>query len=112
MPLQEHRRSRAVWRGSFVFVDDGEHYRTGEIHAEPTPGYFLVRFDSVSPGEPTSPMELVGVSEMAAPHDGSRGRRWSFFTTRDDLDRWIAWAETPSEPRMSVVRPINPRDRH
>jgi hypothetical protein len=56
-------------------------------------------------------MELVSASEMAAT-DNAGHRSWLFFATRDDLDRWITWLDTPSEPRMNVVRSINPRDRH
>ena len=98
--------------GSFFLVDAGEHYRTGEILTEISREHYLVRFDGSTPGEPLSPMELVSVSEMAASHDTPSGCRWFFFTTREDLNRWLAWLETPSEPRMTVVRPLNPRDRH
>ena len=95
--------------GSFFLADTGEHYRTGEILTEISREHYLVRFDSIIPGEPVSPMELVSASEMT--HDSPSGHRWFFFTTREDLNRWLAWLETPSEPRMSVVRPL-PRDRH
>ena len=94
--------------GSFFYFSRSDHYRTGEILTEISREYFLVRFDSVQPGEPTPPMELVSASEMATSHDS----HWFFFVTREDLDRWIAWLETPSEPRVNVVRSLNPRERH
>jgi hypothetical protein len=99
--------------GSFVYVCDGEHYHTGEILAEISHEHYLVRFDNPTDARVPMPMELVSTTEMAAPHGvHGVGRPWSFFATRDDLDRWITWLDTPSEPRMNVVRSINPRDRH
>lgn len=97
--------------GSFVFVDNSEHYHTGEVLTEVAPEYYLVRFDNSTNDRVPMPMELVSASEMAAT-DNAGYRRWLFFATRDDLTRWITWLDTPSEPRMNVVRSINPRDRH
>ena len=88
--------------GSFVLVEDSEHYHTGEILAEISREHYLVRFDNVVDASVPMPMELVSATEMAAGAHGV-GRRWSFFATRDDLDRWIAWLETPSEPPIAAI---------
>jgi hypothetical protein len=97
--------------GSFVIVEDGEHYQTGEILAEPTPGFYLVRFDNAVDAHAPMPMMLVSAAEMAeGPHGGIRP--WTFFATREDLARWSTWLDTPADPTITVVRSINPRDRH
>ena len=90
--------------GSFFYFSRSDHYRTGEILTEISREHYLVRFDSITPAEPVPPMELVSTSEMSTTCPS--GHRWFFFTTREDLNRWLAWLETPSEPRMSVVRPL------
>jgi hypothetical protein len=98
--------------GNLVLVDDYQNktFRTGEIIEQVSPDYYLVQFDDMSGGNMRVPLELVGAAEMALLDH--IGRRWSFFPSRDHLQKYLDWLETPSEPRMKVVRLIKDHSTH
>jgi hypothetical protein len=90
--------------GHFAYVYDSDTYRTGEIIEQVSSDHYLVQFDDMSGGNMRMPLELVGAAEMALLDH--IGRRWSFFPSRERLQKFLDWLETPSEPRMKIVRSI------
>ena len=100
--------------GSFVLVNDKDHetYRTAEITKQVSPGYYFVQFDNISGGDMPMPIELVGEAEMASLCENCGARLWSFFPSREGLQKYIDWMETPPEPKMKVVRSIKDHPKH
>jgi hypothetical protein len=94
--------------GKFFFCAGKEYTQTGEIIEQPSPDIVLVRFDHCDHIPPT--MTLVAVSEMVSVMrpDGSVDSDWEFFATREQLDTWMAWLETPPDnKKLSVVASIS-----
>lgn len=88
---------------NFVFVDNGESYRTGEVK-ETVGEYFIVQFDCMN--DPTTPMpaEMVHISEMCMtlPPDGFKA--WSFFPSVEARQKYLDWLDAPStHPRPKIV---------
>jgi hypothetical protein len=100
--------------GSFVLVNDKDHetYRTAEIIKQVSPGHYFVQFDNISGGDMPMPIELVGEAEMASLCENCGARLWSFFPSRERLQKYIDWMETPPEPKMKVVRSIKDHPKH
>jgi hypothetical protein len=85
--------------GMFLVLDsvDHEHYRTGEIVAAAA-NCFLIQFDKVEADQPSPPMELVTVEELSATCQSCGQKRANLFRTRADMEKWVAWLETPEKP--------------
>ena len=50
-------------------------------------------------------MELVLIGEMLEATE-EEYKRWRFFGTVEERDKWIEWLDAPSKPRViSLVRP-------
>jgi hypothetical protein len=100
--------------GSFVLVNNKDHesFRTAEIIKQVSPGYYFVQFDNMGGGDMPIPIELVGEAEMASVCENCGERRWSFFPSRERLQKYIDWIETPAEPKMKVVRSIKDHPKH
>jgi len=77
---------------------------TGQVVRFAAPGVFFVRFDSqVAP----MPLELVSIQEMLEVNREGY-KLWHFFDTIDEREKWMAWEDTPSKPRVvSLVRPTS-----
>ncbi len=99
--------------GSFVLVTNKDHetFRTGEIIKQVSPGYYFVQFDAVGGDDMPEPMELVGEAEMASVCENCGERQWSFFPSREQLQKYVAWLETAAEPKIKVV-PIKDHLKH
>lgn len=73
-----------------------------------SPNSYLVRFDFFGKEKVPMPMEIVAVTEMTAVvnHGADcdcRTRVFQFFDTRKEMDEWLNWINTPSEPTKKVV---------
>ena len=90
----------------FVFVDEGETFRTGEI-METVGEYFIVQFDCMN--DPTTPMpaEMVYISEMCMtlPPDGFKA--WSFFPSAESRQKYLDMIDTPSTASRPKIVSIN-----
>jgi len=87
----------------YVFVDDLDSYRTGKILETVGECYFLVQFDDMSGLSANLPAEMIHISEMVSVlPDGSR--TYGFFKSRDDMNAWISYLDSPRKP--SVVNLI------
>lgn len=85
--------------GMFFMQDNGDRYSTGEIVAEVGAGVYLVRFDGQ---EVTLPMELVSFPELLEiKSDGLKA--WTLFNTREELQAWDDWLNTPSKPKVVSI---------
>ena len=87
-------------------------FRTAEIIKQVSPGYYFVQFDNMSADDMPIPIELVGEAEMASVCENCGERLWSFFPSREQLQKYIDWMATPAEPKMKVVRPIKDHPKH
>ena len=53
-----------------------------------------------------------GGLEMASVCENCGERLWSFFPSRERLQKYIDWMATPAEPKMKVVRSIKDHPKH
>ena len=97
--------------GKFVLWNGPESYRTGQIKT----GFedsVMVQFDRMGDNSDASwnfPMELVCGEELThAVEDGLKV--WGFFDTRQELDAFLAWLDSPSEKQ--VVRLVSKPRQH
>ena len=84
--------------GKFVHVNNGEYYKTGEIMEAVTEELFLVKFDPVNIPAEIPDMGLFHASQMVDTHEGIRD--WSFYNTRQELDAWLKWLDTPTKSQV------------
>jgi hypothetical protein len=93
--------------GKFVFVDSGEAYRTGKITASVDDHYFLVQFDNMVDTNAGKGATLVCLHEMSAAYDddGLEIKSWSFYDTREDLQKFIDWLDAPDKPEVVKLVP-------
>ncbi|MDW5313605.1 hypothetical protein [Rhizobium sp. PL01] len=89
--------------GMFFTVDDPDgSYGTGQVIRLAAEGIYFIRFDGT---ELTLPLELVSIGEMLDTTDDEY-KRWRFFDTTEERDKWIEWLDAPSKPRViSLVKP-------
>jgi hypothetical protein len=93
--------------GMFFLRDGGEYYVTGEILAEVKDGFYLMKPDNMNGIPVSSPLEVVQIEDMTLMNDYGIPAI-SLFSTREALDAWIAWIDTPSKPRvLNLVKPPN-----
>ncbi len=89
--------------GRYFTLDDPDgSYGCGQVIRLATEGVYFVRFEG---NEVTLPLELVSIAEMLETTE-EEYRRWRFFDTLEERDRWIEWLDAPSKPRViSLVKP-------
>jgi hypothetical protein len=86
--------------GLFLVLDspDHEHFRTGQIVAAAGDCY-LIQFDKVTNADDYPvPMELYTPAELSESCNHCGQKRANLFKSRADMERWIAWVETPEKP--------------
>ena len=87
----------------FVFVDEGETFRTGEIIATAADGYLLVQFDDMSGEGMPMPAEMVYLAEMCETCQHGF-KRWRFFPTVEARTKWRDLMDLPSAPaKVKIV---------
>ena len=88
--------------GKYFYLSEDDEYRTGRVEEQVEAGAYLVSFfcDVSCP----VPWELWTLEQIAAPTRHA-WEGWSFFPTREDLDKWLVWLETPRVSEViSLVR--------
>ena len=91
---------------NFVFVDEGETFRTGEIIATAAEGYLLVQFDDMSGEGTLMPAEMVYLAEMCETCQHGI-KRWKFFATAVARKEWWDMIDTPSTASRPKIVSIN-----
>ena len=106
--------------GFWFVLENGEHYRTGQIAEIVThgnanvPAIYLLHFDDLLHfDEPDDgirlPLELVSIAEMLDVCEHGV-KRFNLFRHRGDLDAWITWLDTPQEGEaLKVVPMVKPK---
>jgi hypothetical protein len=89
--------------GKFFHESNTDYYSTGQIVGEVERGpYFIVEYDA-KVGTPPTVQHLIDASEMAEIEDGIR--KWSFFDSREALQQWMDWLDSPASPKVvNLVR--------
>ena len=105
--MVEGNKTKNPLVGKFVFYDGGEFFRTGQI-VDVVADAYLIQFDCMADASKANwkfPMELVHVSELLSLTGDNRP--WGFFDSRDGLNKFLAWANTPAkkEAHGKVLRP-------
>ena len=82
--------------GKFFFHCGKEYTQTGEVVEQTSADTVLVKFDHCEHIPPT--MTLIPISSMISKvkPDGSIDGNWELFATREQLDAWLAWLDSPS----------------
>ena len=91
---------------NFVFVDEGETFRTGEIIQVAADGYLLVQFDDMSGEGSLMPAEMVYLAEMCETCQHGI-KRWKFFKTAEARKAWGDVIDTPSSSARPKIVSIN-----
>ena len=99
----------------FLVLDttDHEHYRTGYIAAAVGDCY-LIQFDKVEDSEehPLPPMELYTLEQLSRTCENCGQKLASFFKTREDMMRWIAWLREPEKPEGQYGKVVHLKKPH
>ena len=92
--------------GMHFIKDCGDNFRFGEVVGQVGEAY-LVKFDDFTAkgSSVPLPLELASVAEMLEVA-GTGTKRFGFFRTREELDAWWEWLDTPegSERVVSLVK--------
>ena len=99
--------------GMFFHRDLGDYYQTGEIIRKVNPEAYLTRLDVINGSErcPVNPLVMFAVMDLTdLDEDGNPIFR--FFDTRDDLQAWLAWMDTPDDEPKKVVRLVKKEKVH
>lgn len=90
------RRIPMSLAGKFFFHCGKEYTQTGEVIEQTSVDTVLVKFDHCEHVPQT--MTLLPVSAMISKikPDGSIDGNWELFATREQLDVWLAWLDSPS----------------
>jgi hypothetical protein len=86
--------------GLFLVLEspDHEHFRTGQIVAAAGDCY-LIQFDKVEKTDDHPlPMELYTPEELSETCENCGQKLANLFKSRADMERWIAWLQTPEKP--------------
>ena len=106
--MMESTKVKSPLVGKYVFFDGGDYYRTGYI-VDFVHGVYLVQFDCMGDAKAKWrwPQQLTTPDEMLA-IDVDGNKRWGFFDSREEMKRFLDWADTPPqrlEQHGKVVRP-------
>jgi hypothetical protein len=89
-------------KGKHIIHDEDETYRTGQI-VDADQQYALIREDFMKDLEgPSYMMRLVSLDEIANSFvDNGARPEWQIFNSKEELDAYINWFETPiEEPKI------------
>lgn len=89
-------KSHTNLTGMFFILDKGDRFFTGAILSEITDGIYLTQADG---NGVQYPKELMSIDDMLGTTNYG-GPNCSLFSTRAEMDDWLTWIETPSEPRV------------
>jgi hypothetical protein len=87
------------------FIDEhGEDYRTGQIIAQISDGYYLAQFDCTHDNVPPPPLEVLSSADFNKVCDNRGSRHWQFFADVETRKRWITWLTNPIRQRTRRAR--------
>ena len=90
------------------FIDElGEDYRTGQIIAQISDGYYLAQFDYVDDNVPPPPLEVLSCADFNKVCDNCGSRHWQFFAVAETRQRWIAWLNTPDPAKEKTGKVVH-----
>lgn len=98
-------------KGKFFLQDAGEYFRTGEI-IESDGTYVYFKYDSQKQNScPVRQATVLSVFEIAKSTIDEEGEMpsWSFFDSREELQKYMNWLNSPSkneDEEDTVVVPI------
>ena len=86
--------------GKFVIYNSGGAWRSGQVKIA-SGETLLVQFDQMTAPDPTwsLPAELVCLHQVMHEQDEDL-KAWGFFDTREALEAYVKWMDTPSKPRV------------
>jgi hypothetical protein len=90
--------------GKFFLRSDVDYYRTGQV-IKFAKGTALVQYDQMANPDASwsMPMELICHDELAHA-ETELGKVWGFFNSREELDGYLNWMETPQQQGQQVVK--------
>ena len=90
-----------------VLSPDHEHYRAGQIVAV-VGNCFLIQFDQAknTADDPPPPLELYTAEELSESCENCGQKLANLFKSCADMERWIAWLETPEKPEEQAGRVV------
>lgn len=90
--------------GKYVFISSEDHYKFGRIIGRAGFEAYLIQFqppDAVP--EVGIHAELYSLEEMTETWGDNNLRCWTFYDTKEALDTYVKWLETPSETKGPKV---------
>ena len=110
MTKSDHRKP-INFVGMYFIDEHGEDYRTGQIIAQISDGYYLAQFDCMHDNAPPPPLEVLSSADFNKVCDNCGSRHWQFFADVETRKRWIAWlnAPDPSKEKMGKVVHLKPK---
>jgi hypothetical protein len=110
MPKTDHREP-INFVGMYFIDEHGEDYRTGQIIARISDGYYLAEFDGTDDNVPPAPLEVLSAADFNKACDNCGSRHWQFFRDVKTRQRWITWLTTPdpAKDKMGKVVHLKPK---
>ena len=106
MPKSDHHA--AIKFVGMYFIDEhGEDYRTGQIIAEISDGYYLAQFDCTDDNVPPAPLEVLSAADFNKICDNCGSRHWQFFLDLKTRQRWITWLTTPDPTKDKMGKVVH-----
>ena len=82
MTKSDHRKP-INFVGMYFIDEHGEDYRTGQIIAQISAGYYLAQFDCTHDNDPPPPLEVLSSADFNKVCDNCGSRHWQFFADVD-----------------------------
>jgi hypothetical protein len=96
--------------GLYFLDEQGEDYRTGQIIAQISDGYYLAQIACTTmPRHPR--WKCCSSADFNKVCDNCGSRHWQFFADVETRKRWIAWLNMPdpSKEKMGKVVHLKPK---
>jgi hypothetical protein len=82
MTKSDHRKP-INFVGMYFIDEHDENYRTGQIIAQISDGYYLAQFDCTHDNVPPHPLEVLSSADFNKVCDNCGSRHWQFFADVD-----------------------------
>ena len=102
MTKSDHRKP-INFVGMYFIDEYDENYRTGQIIAQISDGYYLAQFDCTH--------EVLSSADFNKVCDNCGSRHWQFFADIETRKRWITWLNSPNpaKDKMGKVVHLKPK---
>ena len=110
MTKSDHRKP-INFVGMYFIDEHDKNYRTGQIIAQISEGYYLAQFDCTHDNDPPPPLEVLSSADFNKVCDNCGSRHWQFFADVEARKRWITWLTTPdpAKDKMGKVVHLKPK---